>query len=58
MGEIRFYSDPETDQPHIYNHGVTEREVEEILKNPIRDDPTAIIRELLLAKHMLAGISK
>ena len=27
---IRFYSDPETGLPHIYNHGVTEDEVEDV----------------------------
>ena len=31
---IRFYSDIETGLPHIYNHGVTEDEVEEVLLNP------------------------
>ena len=31
---IRFYDDPETGLPHIYNHGVTEDEVEDILLNP------------------------
>lgn len=31
---IRFYNDPETGLPHIYNHGVTEEEVEDILLNP------------------------
>ncbi len=30
--ELRFYEDPETGQPHIYGHGVTEREVEEVLR--------------------------
>jgi hypothetical protein len=30
---LRFYEDPETRQPHIYNHGVTEREVEEVLRS-------------------------
>jgi hypothetical protein len=29
--EIRFYLDPETDQPHIYEHGVSEEEVREVL---------------------------
>lgn len=29
--EIRYYQDPETRLPHIYDHGVTEREVEEVL---------------------------
>lgn len=31
---IRFYRDPETGLPHIYNHGVTENEVEDVLLNP------------------------
>jgi hypothetical protein len=30
--EIRFYIDPETDQPHIYEHGVTEEEVREVFR--------------------------
>jgi hypothetical protein len=29
--EVRFYIDLETDQPHIYEHGVTEDEVREVL---------------------------
>ena len=29
--ELRFYEDPDTGQPHIYGHGVTEREVGEVL---------------------------
>jgi hypothetical protein len=28
---IRFYLDPETGQPHIYEHGVTEDEVRQVL---------------------------
>ncbi len=31
---VRFYLDPETGQPHIYNHGVTEAEVREVLARP------------------------
>ena len=34
---IRFYRDSETGLPHIYDHGVTENEVEEILLNPSED---------------------
>ncbi len=30
--EIRFYLDPETGLPHIYDHGVTEEEVEQVLR--------------------------
>ena len=31
---LRFYLDPETEQPHCYSHGVTEDEVEQIMANP------------------------
>ena len=34
---IRFYKDSETGLPHIYNHGVTEDEVEDVLLNPGED---------------------
>ena len=27
---LRFYIDPETGDPHIYNHDVEEREVEDV----------------------------
>ncbi len=32
--EIRFYLDPETREAHIHQHGVTEDEVAEVLRNP------------------------
>ena len=35
--DLRFYLDPDTDQPHIYNHGVFETEVEEVLRGPGED---------------------
>jgi hypothetical protein len=34
---IRFYRDQATGEPHIYNHGVTEEEVEEVLRRPGED---------------------
>lgn len=34
---LRFYSDPETNQPHIYRHGVFEFEVEAVLLKPGED---------------------
>ena len=36
---IRYYIDPETGQPHIYNHDVDERQVEDILRHPGEDRP-------------------
>jgi hypothetical protein len=35
--DLRFYMNPETDQPHIYDHGVTEDEVLEVLRRPGED---------------------
>ena len=37
--EVRFYIDPQTGAPHIYNHNVRESEVEEVLANPGEDRP-------------------
>lgn len=36
--KIRFYIDPETEQPHIHNHGVQEGKVEEVLGKPGETD--------------------
>jgi hypothetical protein len=35
--EIRFYLDPETGEPHIFGHGVTETEVQDVLMRPGED---------------------
>jgi hypothetical protein len=32
--ELRFWNDPETGQPHIFGHGVTEEEVRQVLNRP------------------------
>lgn len=37
--EVRYFRDPETGQPHINDHGVTEAEVEWILARPGEDNP-------------------
>ena len=37
--KIRFYIDPETGLPHIYNHEVREDEVEDVLRRPGEDRP-------------------
>lgn len=36
---IRFYNNPETGQPHIYDHGVDEEEANDVLRNPLEDRP-------------------
>ena len=35
--KLRFYLDPEAGVPHIYGHGVTEAEIEEVLGKPGED---------------------
>jgi hypothetical protein len=35
--QLRFYEDPDTGEPHIYSHGVTEEEVLQILSRPGED---------------------
>lgn len=37
--DIRYFIDPETGLPHIYRHGVTEEDVEDVLRRPIEDRP-------------------
>ena len=34
---IRFYRDPATGEPRVYNHDVTEEEVEEVIRRPGED---------------------
>jgi len=34
---LRFYLDPATGEPHIYNHRVTEDEVEDVILRPGED---------------------
>jgi hypothetical protein len=36
---VRYYIDPETEQPHIYNHDVAESEVEDVLSTAGEDRP-------------------
>jgi len=36
---VRFYIDPQTGRPHIHNHGVDEREAEDVLLRPGEDRP-------------------
>jgi hypothetical protein len=37
--QVRFYIDPETGEPHIYNHDVTEEEIEDVIRRPGEDRP-------------------
>jgi hypothetical protein len=37
--DVRYYIDPETDQPHIYRHAVEKEEVGDVLRRPMEDRP-------------------
>ena len=37
--ELRFWIDPETDLPHIFDHGVTEEEVRQVLSRTGEEFP-------------------
>ena len=39
--DVRYYIDPETGEPHIYDHDVTEEEVEQVLRGRGEDLPAA-----------------
>jgi hypothetical protein len=36
---LRLYIDPETREPHLYRHGVSDQEVEDVVTRPIEDRP-------------------
>jgi hypothetical protein len=38
---VRFYIDPDTGEPHLYNHSITDAEVESVLRQPGEDRPGA-----------------
>jgi len=48
--KIRYYIDPETGQPHIYKHDVSEGEVEDILRNAGEDRPGADNSRIAMGK--------
>lgn len=35
--KTRFYIDPETREPHIHRHAISEKEVEDVLSRPMED---------------------
>jgi hypothetical protein len=37
--ELRFFIDPESGQPHIYDHGITEEEVRQVMAKRGQDYP-------------------
>jgi hypothetical protein len=41
---VAIFIDPSTGEPHVYGHGVTEAEVEDVLARPIEDRPGTDLR--------------
>ncbi len=39
--ELRFYEDPDTGEPHIDQHGLSEDEVRQVLARPAEDRPSS-----------------
>jgi hypothetical protein len=37
--ELRFWNDPETGLPHIYDHGITEEEVQQVMSRTGEEFP-------------------
>jgi hypothetical protein len=50
---IRYFIDPATSLPHIYEHGISESEVEEILMIQRKTCTVRMIRGLQLARPRL-----
>jgi hypothetical protein len=55
--ELRFHKDPDTDLPHIFNHGVTEDEVRQVLSRPAEnrtgsDDSYVAIGQTDAGRHL------
>jgi hypothetical protein len=48
--DVRFYLDPETDEPHIHNHGIAEEEVVEALQVRVKT-----VRGGMVAASLSAG---
>jgi hypothetical protein len=51
---VRFYIDSANGQPHIFQHGVEEDEVEQVLENRGEDRPGERAHALRLARRRMA----
>lgn len=55
--DVRYYNDPETGEPHIYEHGITEDEVEYVLRHagedrPGRDDSRHALGQTVAGRYL------
>lgn len=54
--EIRYYLDPESGLPHIYEHGVSEAEAEWVLAHAGEDEPCSEGARQALGQTAAGGI--
>jgi hypothetical protein len=54
--KVRFYIDPDSGEPHIGRHGVTEEEVCDVLTRPLEDRPGRDGSRVALARPRRGGI--
>ncbi|HVS72581.1 MAG TPA: hypothetical protein VHQ47_15095 [Phycisphaerae bacterium] len=55
MNELRYHCDPESGQPHIYDHGVTEQEVAEVFADKWRREYASLKTSRVLNGQTAAG---
>jgi len=48
--EVRCYCDADTGRPHLFKHGITEQEVEEVMRGPGEDLPGATNSRMKLGR--------
>jgi len=56
--ELRFWLHPETDLPHIFDHGVTEEEVRQVLSRTGEELPGRDRSRILSVRQRQDGICK
>jgi hypothetical protein len=49
--DVRYFQDPETGEPHIYEHGISESEVEFVLRHRVKTGLEATTRDTHLVKR-------
>lgn len=56
--EIRYYLDPETGLPHIYDHGVTEADIEDVMRGSGENLPAKDQSRMKLGKTRAGRLLK
>ena len=56
--EIRYHWDDDVDRPHIAAHGVSENEVEEVLRRPLEDLPGPRDSRIMIGRTVAGRLLK